>query len=71
MMFNNSHQNPSEKPYTHPHCGLTETSCLESLEELGGSLDGLGDLSRGGGNKFNAGVVPEGCESRFGIGDSG
>lgn len=43
------------------YCCLTETSCLDTLDEVCGPLDGLGDLGRGRGDKFNTGIVPEGC----------
>lgn len=49
------------KHNTYPHCGLTKTSRLQSLDDVCGPLDGLGDLGRGRGYKFNAGVMPESC----------
>jgi len=47
--------------YTYLHGGLTEASCLETLDEVCGPLDGFRDLGRGRGDKFNTGIVPKGC----------
>lgn len=57
--------------YEYLHCGLTETSRLEPLDDVCGPLDGFRDFSGGRWDKLNTRIVPKVCQARFGVGDSG